>query len=142
MHALIPTTVSAISIMFYFSILYVFKADVALITPINIISNVIISIIFLVVNAFVIISKGIDEKKDNEVTIGLFFIFLLPLIFFASIPMTITFYILLKIRRTKEKTIRVTEEELFEDVLSVNDYSNNEISVDEYISQLKYNSNL
>ena len=79
---------------------------------------------------------------DKDVSIGLLFIFGLPIIFLISLPLELTFYILLKIRKTKIKEVKVTEEEIFEDAISLDNYSTNEISVNDYLNELKYNSNI
>lgn len=138
-HALLPSVIALFSTLFYFMLLIMFKISIEVNEPINIISNIIVAIVFLIINAFVVISNGIDSKKDNEVTIGLLFIFCLPILFIVSIPLELTFYILLKLRKTKDRQIKVTEEEIFEDAINADDYSNNEISVSEYINQFKYN---
>lgn len=141
-HALMPSTIATMCAMFYFMLLNIFKANLETLSPLNIITHIAIAFIFLIVNAFVVISKGIDDKKDNEVSIGLVFIFTLPIIFLISLPLELTFYIILKIRKTKIKEVKVTEEEIFEDTISLENYQTNEISVSEYLNELKYNSNI
>lgn len=142
MFALVPSLISTLCVMFYYIFIMIYGKDVEMLTSLNIITNISMCIIFLIVNAFVIISKGIDEKKDNDVTVGLLFIFTIPIIFFISLPLLITLFILYKIRQTKNKNVKVIEEEIFDDAVYASEYGSNEISVTDYINELKYNSNL
>ena len=120
-HALMPTIIGIGNATFLIMLFFIFKVDSTNITPIIIITSVIIDVIFLLINAFTIISKSIERKKDRDVTFGLLFLFLLPVVFMISLPLSISLYFIKKFNCYND-AIKVTEEEIFEEIYSAKDY--------------------
>ena len=120
-HALLPSLICIVNAAFVYCLLSVFKLNLQVINPINIIFNVILCIVFFIINAFIIVSKGIEDNNDNEVTIGLMFIFCLPIIAIISVPADIALYFVIKLRKCNE-SVKVVEEEIFDTLVSANDY--------------------
>lgn len=120
-HAILPSLICTANGAFVFFLINIFKFNVMAINPINIIFNIILCIIFFIVNAFIIVSNGIKNNNDNEVTIGLLFIFCLPIIAIISVPVDIALYFIIKLRKCKD-SVKVIEEEMFDTLISANDY--------------------
>lgn len=111
-YALMPSIISLLMAMFYAFLLVVLPTNRETLLPITIITAILISLVFILVNAFVIISKAIENDDNNEIKMGMTLIFLSPIIFLISIPLEIALFFMIRLRK-EHNEIKVVEEEIF-----------------------------
>ncbi|MCQ2749186.1 MAG: hypothetical protein MJ246_04215 [Clostridia bacterium] len=120
--SLMPSVISLLMAMFYSFLLLIFASDRDTLLPITIITAILISLVFILVNVFVIISKAIEKDDNNEIKLGMFMIFLSPIIFLVSIPLCIALFFMIRLRKD-HREVKVVEEEIFYDGFT-SDYLN------------------
>lgn len=120
--SLMPSVICLLMAMFYSFLLLIFASDRDTLLPITIITAILISLVFILVNAFVIISKAIEKDDNNEIKLGMFMIFLSPIIFLVSIPLCIALFFMIRLRKDYRE-VKVVEEEIFYDGFT-SDYLN------------------
>ena len=111
-YSLMPSVICLLMAMFYSFLLLIFSTSRETLLPITIISAILISLVFILVNAFVIISKAIEKDDNNTIKMGMFLIFLSPIIFLVSLPLEIALFFIIRLRK-EHREVKVVEEEYF-----------------------------
>lgn len=121
-YSLMPSIICLLMAMFYSFLLLIFSSSRETLLPITIITAILISLVFILVNAFVIISKAIEKDDNNTIKLGMILIFLSPIIFLVSLPLEIALFFIIRLRKD-HREVKVVEEEYFYKGFS-NDYLN------------------